>query len=327
MENERVGYIDFMKVMGMFCIVLGHFFPGLGLSSFLYSFNVPIFFMISGYLCTKKYAYKVLISKLIPMIIILFSISIIRYPTVVDRFDGELNFLQYIIGILKGKFEYLGTFWFVYTLILNRIIHNFLLNRNRLQIVFSFMCILTLLILRNLYTIQDYPLASYAVLLTFPFFEFGYYINRKDLINYNYINKSTKILLIVLCFSLILIYVIGWFNGIPYIYNNYYGKSILLLTLTSFVGFFVCKLLAQKMSLISGPKVKKIVNIMSRANIIVLGFHGYLIVYFNLIFEGINGLYLCLFQIFASIMIMILFIPVDIAYCKYIEPILLKIKF
>lgn len=46
--KERKNWIDWMKAVGMLTIVWGHCFPEGGVSEFLYAFNVPLFFIISG---------------------------------------------------------------------------------------------------------------------------------------------------------------------------------------------------------------------------------------------------------------------------------------
>ena len=51
-EITRKNWIDWMKVIGITAVVWGHFFPE-GMSDFIYAFNVPVFFVISGYL-TKE---------------------------------------------------------------------------------------------------------------------------------------------------------------------------------------------------------------------------------------------------------------------------------
>lgn len=45
---NRMSWIDWMKAWGMYFIVLGHFFS-IG-SAYVYVFNVPLFFIVSGFL-------------------------------------------------------------------------------------------------------------------------------------------------------------------------------------------------------------------------------------------------------------------------------------
>ena len=46
--NIRLNWLDWMKVIGMYLIVYGHF-SSYG-HKFIYTFSVPLFFMISGFL-------------------------------------------------------------------------------------------------------------------------------------------------------------------------------------------------------------------------------------------------------------------------------------
>lgn len=49
MAKVRFYWVDWMKVIGMFLIIWGHLFPKHSYD-FIYSFNVPLFFCISGFL-------------------------------------------------------------------------------------------------------------------------------------------------------------------------------------------------------------------------------------------------------------------------------------
>lgn len=64
-EKKRFDYIDWVKAIAICCIVAGHFFPRCGLKSLLYSFHVPIFAVVGGFLLrapsdAKQYGKKML---------------------------------------------------------------------------------------------------------------------------------------------------------------------------------------------------------------------------------------------------------------------------
>ena len=61
LENRKV-WIDWMKALGMLLIIWGHCFP-VGLTSFVYAFSVPLFFVISGYLSKREESLKVFWKK------------------------------------------------------------------------------------------------------------------------------------------------------------------------------------------------------------------------------------------------------------------------
>lgn len=50
----RKNWIDWCKAFALYLVVLGHFSPVDNLTLWLYTFHIPLFFIISGYLCSKK---------------------------------------------------------------------------------------------------------------------------------------------------------------------------------------------------------------------------------------------------------------------------------
>ena len=56
-KSKRVMFIDIAKGIAIICIILGH----LGINNInrvVFTFHVPIFFMITGYFINKKYTIK-----------------------------------------------------------------------------------------------------------------------------------------------------------------------------------------------------------------------------------------------------------------------------
>lgn len=51
--RERLVWGDWARILGLYLVILGHFFPGI-VKSFIFSFHVPFFFFISGYFTTYK---------------------------------------------------------------------------------------------------------------------------------------------------------------------------------------------------------------------------------------------------------------------------------
>lgn len=51
-SSGRIVWVDAMKGVGMYFIVLGHMFPK-GLE-FIYAFSVPLFFLLSGFTTSRK---------------------------------------------------------------------------------------------------------------------------------------------------------------------------------------------------------------------------------------------------------------------------------
>ncbi|MCL6458090.1 MAG: acyltransferase family protein [Gorillibacterium sp.] len=80
--KERMGWIDLCKGLGMLLVMLGHApFPG-ELTKVIYTFHMPLFFFLSGYLFSfRKHSSFVafLKRKLITLVIPYFSLSLINY--------------------------------------------------------------------------------------------------------------------------------------------------------------------------------------------------------------------------------------------------------
>lgn len=61
--KEKLQWVEWLKVMAMFFIVWGHCFPKT-MSDFIYLFNVPLFFILSGFLTHRPDSSKALGKKL-----------------------------------------------------------------------------------------------------------------------------------------------------------------------------------------------------------------------------------------------------------------------
>ncbi|SHH09864.1 Acyltransferase family protein [Bacteroides clarus YIT 12056] len=103
--KERLNYIDFMKTSGIYLIVLGHMFPAPG-TNFIYSFSVPLFFFISGFLFYQQnnfaaFLIKNLHSLIIPYLFIN-CISLIFVICFSSSFSWEQSVLTPLLGVLIG---------------------------------------------------------------------------------------------------------------------------------------------------------------------------------------------------------------------------------
>ena len=67
--KARLNYIDYMKTIGIYLIVLGHMFPKPG-TIFIYSFSVPLFFFISGFLFSRSETFGSFLIKNIKSLIV-----------------------------------------------------------------------------------------------------------------------------------------------------------------------------------------------------------------------------------------------------------------
>lgn len=128
-SEKRYVWLDWMKVLGIYFIIWGHLFPPF--HQFIYVFNVPIFFIISGFLAKKETSNKIFWNKIIfNLFIPMFLMSIINHIFKFRNaiFIGEYNFdytIQFIQDFAIGKHYVLGACWYIYILILIKIIFQY----------------------------------------------------------------------------------------------------------------------------------------------------------------------------------------------------------
>ena len=135
MKKERIIWIDWMKVIGMYFIIVGHIFP-VG-HNYIYVFSVPLFFYVSGFLCKRESENILFWKKLFKSLILpclLICIIWLIYDTVTQLRLGIFcweNILLRIKNWLLGMHGYrmkgggLGMCWFIYTLMICKIIYQY----------------------------------------------------------------------------------------------------------------------------------------------------------------------------------------------------------
>ena len=101
MAKVRFYWVDWMKVIGMFLIIWGHLFPKHS-CDFIYSFNVPLFFCISGFLEGGRLKLKPL---MVPYLIICATYLVIDIPWQYKA--GDLNFMNSLrsVGYMLAGFQ------------------------------------------------------------------------------------------------------------------------------------------------------------------------------------------------------------------------------
>lgn len=56
-SNNRIAWVDIAKGIGIVLVLIGHISQNKNLHYFIYSFHMPLFFIISGYLYSEKEQY------------------------------------------------------------------------------------------------------------------------------------------------------------------------------------------------------------------------------------------------------------------------------
>ena len=129
MEHKRIKFIDLAKGLTMLCVLIGHIDTYDWIKSSIYSFHMPIFFILSGYFLHERFEVfrlkKMVRSILIPYFIIGIGLwltksfingnfkDILRVPLVVYKWNSDVISVG-AIWFLPVIF--LGKLWLLFTL-------------------------------------------------------------------------------------------------------------------------------------------------------------------------------------------------------------------
>lgn len=305
-KSIRYNWIDWMKAIGIFLIVYGHYFSYGNI--YIYVFNVPLFFIISGYLYKKETTAKVFWKKLlynliIPMLLLIVVVQLYLLTRKILNSPITLNEIKNIfINIILGQHKQYGPCWFIYTLALIKILRFYLPEKNiksiNISIIFIFIILNCYLSYRKIFLGNAYI----NVCLSFPFFVIGEYMQKqKDTIN-SLSSKTWIISIIIISFLIIIL--CGRYNGNVWMYKNDYGHSITAFFLGGCAGtaliFGISKLLNRYKS--------RIVEDISMGSLIIIGLHLQLIGYTKISPS---------FDIISAIILTLMFVPVIRLAKKY----------
>lgn len=136
-QGKRIEWIDWIKAIGIFLVVIGYANPKPELRLWIYSFHMPLFFLLSGatFNPTKfKSLKECSISKFKSLIIPYFCINVFSIPFWYIYYNyftiTEFNMIEAIKAIFYGHTELAtpvnGPTWFLQTLFLSEILFYFL---------------------------------------------------------------------------------------------------------------------------------------------------------------------------------------------------------
>lgn len=230
-EVKRINWVDWFKVIGIFLIVIGHtYLSEEGIIFFLFTFHVPLFFFVSGYLekrtpcCERTYLIKIFNTLIIPYII--WNILSVFFATPIT-WKGILLFLA-------GLSIWNAASWFIGVLIIIKL--SALLFNNKHYIAFALY--MALLIVFQ-YFGKKLPFFANLAFMYLPFFYLG-------MLGHNFINKlyernGKRSVANVVFFvaGIVLLLMIFYFTPIPHTHRVVdFSPYIVLYWLSGIVGCF-----------------------------------------------------------------------------------------
>lgn len=318
--NKRECFVDIAKSIGIFLVVLGHTEINPDLKTFIYSFHMPLFFIISGFLLKTESSFKEFFIKrfkrlMIPYFVFSF-LTYLFWVFVTGRHGiglvSEIGYLKPIIGTLVGLShnDFLVhniSLWFLYVLFQIELIYFFVSKvKNQvllfsIPIIFSFIgyLITSVFHLRIIYGFEKVLIAQIFYFVGFILKKSNFIVSLKRLNIY-------KIITLSILFFIINQYLIK-INGFVDLVGNLFGKNLLIYYLNGFIGSFMIIFLSfifEKLGL--GMKIFELV---SKSTLYILGFHEHVL---TLIF----GMILILFkkepEVYKGILIMNLIFSLSI---------------
>lgn len=273
MEGQRKIWIDWAKTLSIFAIVWGHCFPE-GLCGFIYAFNVPVFFIISGYLCHREASFGKCFDKTLHNLIIpYFILAAIKVAGPVIKHIGDGEWIWSVAAVLGG-FHSLNdapgcsNLWFVYSLVIVKLL--FQVSSGKRDIALAMACLAGAVVYNDILHLE-WRWAVSNCLLAYPFFIIGNSLRDKDILQrlvtsarqYRYGAALAAALLIAVT------YIVGTQNGQAKLYMGQYANNIVLFAIGALTGSMSVFVLS---ALLDGVRLK-ITRVISSGTIVILVFH------------------------------------------------------
>lgn len=327
MKNEmtygRMNWIDWMKSVGMYAIVLGHFVP-IGYS-YLLAFSLPLFFMVSGFLFRREsdialFWRKQWFNLVVPTLIICaLNFSYYCWSHWMEGDFTPLCFGIFVFDLITGfndGYRGLATCWFVYTLLVLRIMLQFVPRRG--------WGILLVALLIGAYVFNEYLLPSYRiflhpnalidVMIAYPFFLLGYALRRfrKEIDRF----QHRSALLLMLIASVAVLHFCVQANGTAFMHRCHYGESLWLCLLGGVAGTFGVFSLIKMFTF-----CPNVIRLISTGTLLILGFHSHLIRIFRQYVSEPS-----LLDYVVALMILAFFVPIILLAMRYFPLIMGKMR-
>ncbi len=199
LDNKRDNFIDFLKGVGIFLVILGHHQNSI--NGWIYSFHMPLFFLLAGVFHKNEEKYFDFFKKKIKSLVIpyfFFAIILFLFWLIIGRKFGEAtikntSIKECFIGIFYGEnikeissMEWGVPIWFLLCLFLISNIFYFISKLNLKKVIFIEICFIIISAISKKYILIPLPWNLQRALTDISFYTIGYY--TKDFIK----NKDEK---------------------------------------------------------------------------------------------------------------------------------------
>ncbi|AMC94019.1 hypothetical protein AOC36_08475 [Erysipelothrix larvae] len=205
-HTVRNNYLDFLKGFAIIFVVLGHSIQltgGIEFANYLlffynplfiiiYSFHMPLFMLISGYLfsfTSKKRNIGSIIKNRIRTLLVPITIWTLIWFTIDHYLNGKM-----LLSLNEVLEYFTGTFWFLWSVLVCSLIVMLVDKTTKGKLSFVIYCIIFAL---SFISLDQYSFHMHKYM--FPFFLAGYYTNKYE----NTLKVSKRVEAILACICLI----------------------------------------------------------------------------------------------------------------------------
>lgn len=235
---------------------------------------MPVFFIISGYLCHREASFGKCFDKTLHNLIIpYFILAAIKVAGPVIKHIGDGEWIWSVAAVLGG-FHSLNdapgcsNLWFVYSLVIVKLL--FQVSSGKRDIALAMACLAGAVVYNDILHLE-WRWAVSNCLLAYPFFIIGNSLRDNDILQrlvtsarqYRYVAALAAALLIAVT------YIVGTQNGQAKLYMGQYANNIVLFAIGALTGSMAVFVLS---ALLDGVRLK-ITRVISSGTIVILVFH------------------------------------------------------
>lgn len=248
MTSNRIEYIDFTKGLTILLVILGHVeFVPLSLQSWIYSFHMPIFFILSGYFLRENTSYREAFRKMFRSLIVPYFIIgvMIRILGIIRCYHNNLpidwidiSSLPLVLYNFGNGLVSAGAIWFLPVLFLARLLW---IYYHKLSFGIPLMLVMaTLSMIITEKTSLITPFGIQEALVAVVFLEIGYQVRKCNIINSEQLNKYPLIISL-------LVLTLLWGPNVPLaMRDNSYPIGMMNIITASFMSLIITLIIKKK---------------------------------------------------------------------------------
>lgn len=281
-KSKKIPWVTLSKFIGLYLMIIGH--KGLvdgHLTDWIYSFHMPLFFILSGMFSSNNgyissLCRKVFQKLIVPFFILGFIWCVFNIVLWIKSgmFDVQL-WSSYLLGTFISPGKSVGWLhsactylWFLLALAEIKIIASFL-NKVWHWIITMIVCICIIFIIKK-YNIFI-PFALDSAILALPFYGMGQYAKKIILIE---CGPLRTIICFILCAAVTTF--LFMINGRVDVNECMVGENIFLFYLCGMMGSLMVLFLSKAVLLINKIKIGETISTLVSGAILIIGFSAYL---------------------------------------------------